>query len=173
MAQPYSDDLRCKFLEAYEADAGSLRELARQFRVSLSYGKKIRGQQKRTGQKERPAQSQHGPASRVTEAAKDRLRSWLQEQPDLTEAELRERLQASGVRVCKSRVGQVLRAMGLRRKKISPRARTRQRGQPPTPPRVHRTHPCDPAGTADFPGRKRRDHADDAALGKGRARTAD
>lgn len=117
MAQPYSDDLRCKFLEAYESGAGSLRELARQFRVSWSYGKKIRGQQKRTGQKERPAQSQHGPASRVTEAAKDRLRSWLQEQPDLTEAELRERLQASGVRVCKSRVGQVLRAMGLRRKK--------------------------------------------------------
>jgi transposase len=117
MAQPYSDDLRCKFLEAYEAGAGSLQVLARQFRVSLSYGKKIRGQQKRTGQKERPAQWQHGPVSRVTEAAKDRLRSWLQEQPDLTEAELRERLQASGVSVCKSRVGQVLRAMGLRRKK--------------------------------------------------------
>ncbi|HKM83913.1 MAG TPA: hypothetical protein VJY15_23525 [Candidatus Acidoferrum sp.] len=117
MAQPYSDDLRCKFLEAYEAGAGSLRELARQFRVSLSYGKKIRGQQKHTGQKERSPQSQHGPVSRVTEAAKDRLRSWLQEQPDLTEVELRERLQASGVSVCKSRVGQVLREMGLRRKK--------------------------------------------------------
>lgn len=117
MAQPYSDDLRCKFLEAYESGTGSLRELARQFRVSLSYGKKIRGQQRRAGQKERPAQSQHGPASRVTEAAKDRLRSWLQEQPHLTEAELRERLQASGVSVCKSRVGQVLREMGLRRKK--------------------------------------------------------
>src|ERR1035437_10234540 len=60
MAQPYSDDLRCKFLEAYESGAGSLRELARQFRVSLSYGKKIRGQQKRTGQKERPAHKVQG-----------------------------------------------------------------------------------------------------------------
>lgn len=117
MARPYSDDLRCKFLEAYEVGAGSLRELAEQFRVSLPYGKKIRGQQLRTGQKERPAQSHHGPLSRVTEAARDRLRHWLQQQPDLTEAELRERLQTTGVSVCKSRVGQLLRQMGLRRKK--------------------------------------------------------
>jgi transposase len=117
MPQPYSDDLRCKFLEAYEAGAGSLRKLAEQFRVSLQYGKKIRGQQKRSGQKERVPQSHHGPVSRVTEAAKQRLRSWLEEQPDLTEAELRERLQAGGVSISKSRVGQVLRQMGLRRKK--------------------------------------------------------
>jgi transposase len=117
MAQPYSDDLRCKFLEAYEADAGSLRELAEQFRVSLAYGKKIRVQLLRTGQKEGQPQSHHGPFSRVTEAVQEKLRSWLQQAPDLTEAELRERLQASGVSVCRSRVGQVLRQMGLRRKK--------------------------------------------------------
>ena len=117
MAQPYSDDLRCKFLEAYEADAGSLRELAEQFRVSLAYGKKIRVQLLRTGQKEGQPQSHHGPLSRVTEAVQEKLRSWLQQAPDLTEAELRERLQASGVSVCRSRVGQVLRQMGLRRKK--------------------------------------------------------
>src|ERR1035441_8702775 len=96
MAQPYSDDLRCKFLEAYESGAGSLRELARQFRVSLSYGKKIRGQQKRTGQKERPAQSQHGPASRVTEAAKakDYGRKAVRLIPSL--------LAGVGIRVCRS-----------------------------------------------------------------------
>ncbi len=117
MAQPYSDDLRCKFLEAYEAGAGSLQKLAEQFRVSVQYGKKIRGQQKRTGQKQRIPQSHHGPISRVTEAVKEGLRNWLQQQPDLTEAELRERLQGSGVNFCKSRVGQVLRQMGLRRKK--------------------------------------------------------
>jgi transposase len=55
--------------------------------------------------------------SRLTAAVRGRLRSWLQEQPDLTESELRERLQTMGVMVCKSRVGQVLREMGLRRKK--------------------------------------------------------
>src|ERR1035441_8446114 len=34
MAQPISDDLRSRILEAYEAGAGSLRALAAQFRVS-------------------------------------------------------------------------------------------------------------------------------------------
>lgn len=117
MARPYSNDLRKKFLEAYEAGAGSLSTLARQFRVSLQYAKKIRGQLKRTGLMERVAQSRHGATSRVTEAARADLRQWLAEQPDMTEAELRDRLAASGVEVSKSRVGQLLRRMGVRRKK--------------------------------------------------------
>jgi transposase len=152
MAQPYSDDLRCKFLEAYEAKAGSLSKLAEQFRVSLQWGKKIRAQQKSTGRKERTRQSRYGPVSRMTEAAKENLRGWLQEQPDLTEVELRERLQSSGIRVCQSRVGQVLRQMGLRRKKNAARARTRHPGEPATAPRVPRKSACPSAGTDDFPG---------------------
>ncbi len=117
MAQPYSDDLRCRLLEAYEAGVGGMRELAALFRVSWGYGKKIRGQQLHTGQKERPVQLRHGPASRITEEVKERLRSWLREQPDLTLAELRDRLEAMGVRVSRSLVGQVVQQMGLRRKK--------------------------------------------------------
>ena len=53
MAQPYSDDLRLKLLDAYEAGVGSLRKLAAQFHVSWGYTKKIRVQQTRTGQKKR------------------------------------------------------------------------------------------------------------------------
>ena len=34
MARAYSDDLRCKLLEAYEAGRGSLQELAKPFGVS-------------------------------------------------------------------------------------------------------------------------------------------
>lgn len=117
MAEPYSDDLRSKLLEAYEAGVGSLRELAAQFRVSWGYSKKIRAQQLRTGQKERPVQLRHGPVSQMGSAVQESLRHWLREQPDLTETELRERLAALGVRVCTSRVGQVLRQMGLRRNK--------------------------------------------------------
>src|ERR1700690_4196537 len=101
MAQPYSDDLRCKLLEAWEAGAGSLRELAAQFRVSWGYSKKIRAQQLRTGEKERPRQGRRGPVSRIGEAARESLRHWLRQQPDLTEAELGERLRATGVSVCK------------------------------------------------------------------------
>ena len=117
MAQPYSDDLRSKLLERFEAGAGSLRELAAQFRVSWGYSKKIRAHQVRTGNKARPEQFRHGPESRMTEAVRGSLRNWLREQPDLTEAELRERLAAAGIEVSKSRVGQVLRRMGLGRKK--------------------------------------------------------
>jgi transposase len=117
MPQPYSDDLRRKLLEAYEAGAGSLQKLAVQFRVSWGYAKKIRAQQLRSGRKERPVQTRHGPISRITAAVQESLREWLRPQPDLTEAELQERLRRQGVPVVQSRVGQVLRAMGLRRKK--------------------------------------------------------
>lgn len=117
MAQPYSDDLRSKLLEAYEAGAVGLRELAAQFRVSWGYSKKIRAQQLRTGRKSRPTQLRHGPVSQMSSEVQESLRGWLREQPDLTEAELREHLAGTGILVSKSRVGQVLRQMGLRRKK--------------------------------------------------------
>lgn len=117
MAKPYSDDLRCKLLEAYETGAGSLRELASQFRVSWGYSKKVRSQQVRTGSKERVAQQRHGPPSRITEAVREKLRAWLRAQPDLTENELREQLAVSGVTVSRSCVGKVLRRMGMKRKR--------------------------------------------------------
>lgn len=128
MAKAYSDDLRIKVLEAYEGRVGSLRKLAAQFRVSWGYTKKIRSQQVHSGQKQRPEQLRHGPASRISSAAQQNLREWLREQPDLTEAELRERLAGRGVQVCKSRVGQVLRQMGLGRKKSrsTPKSATRR-----------------------------------------------
>ena len=88
---------------------GTLQELTRQFRVSWGYSKKIRRQQLQTGHKERPQASRHGAVSRLSGAVRERLRHWLQEQPDLTEAELRERWQGIGVTVGQSRVGQGLR----------------------------------------------------------------
>ena len=117
MAKSLSDDLRCRILEAYERKEGSRRQLARRFGVSFEYVRKIGRQRRRSGQMERVPQSRHGRLSRFTEEVKERLRSWLREQPDLTEAELGERLAGSGVQASKSRVGQVLRQMGLRRKK--------------------------------------------------------
>lgn len=117
MALPYSDDLRCKLLDAYEAGVGSLRELAGQFRVSWGYSKKVRAHQVRTGSKERVAQLRHGPPSRMTEAVQENLRNWLSAQPDLTENELRDRLAGRGVRISKSGIGKWLRKMGMKRKK--------------------------------------------------------
>jgi len=128
MPQPYSDDLRCKLLDAYEAGAGGLQKLAGQFRVSWGYAKKIRRQQLQSGRKQRPVQQRHGPVSRMNASVQENLRDWLRQQPDLTEAELQERLRKQGVQVVPSRVGQVLRAMGLRCKKnrSTPKSATRK-----------------------------------------------
>lgn len=130
MPKAYSDDLRCKLLEEYEAESGSLQKVAVQFRVSWGFAKKIRRQELATGQRERPVQKRHGPISRIHEGMREKLRTWLGEQPDLTEAELQERLASQGVQVVKSRVGQVLRQMGLRRKKIAAGERARPRRKP-------------------------------------------
>ena len=152
MPQPYSDDLRSKLLESYEAGVGSLRELAAQFRVSWGYSKKIRAHQVRTGNKTRPEQFRHGPESCMSEAVRENLRNWLREQPDLTEAELGERLAAAGVQVSKSRVGQVLRQMGLGRKK-NRSMRSNETARPTASgARNSSKHRRDRAGEADFPG---------------------
>jgi transposase len=84
MAKPYSDDLRTRLLEAYEAGTGSLHKMAVHFRVSWGYVKKIRAQQLRTGEKKRPVQLRHGPISRMNAEVQVKLRGWLREQPDLT-----------------------------------------------------------------------------------------
>ena len=118
MPQPYSDDLRCKLLEAYEAGQGTLRELAKQFRVSWGYSKKIRAQQLRTGRKERPPQRRHGPSGRVTREVQQQLRSALRQQPDLTLAELQQRIQQrTGVELRRSWLWVWLQRLGLRHKK--------------------------------------------------------
>jgi len=103
MPQPYSDDLRCMLLEGYEAGQGTLRESAKQFRVSWGYSKKIRtresqmrfiiSQRLRIGRKERPQQKRHGPVGRVTPQVQQQLRSAVRQQPDVTLAELQQRIQ--------------------------------------------------------------------------------
>jgi|SRR5208282_5825158 len=70
MARAYSDDLRCKILQAYARGGVTLGELAERFDVSLAYTKKIHQQQLRTGQMTRVRQSRYGPLSRVTAAGR-------------------------------------------------------------------------------------------------------
>jgi transposase len=65
MPQAYSNDLRRKFLQAYDEGEGTLEELAEQFRVSLAWARKISARRFRTGEVEAPVW-RHGPVSRVT-----------------------------------------------------------------------------------------------------------
>jgi transposase len=122
MPRAYSDDLRCKLLQAYERAEIGLEQLADQFGVSYGFTKKIRRQQLHSGRMERPPQLRHGPVSRVTAQVEQQLRVELQDQPDLTLAELGQRLdETMHVRLSKSRLWVELQRLGLRRKKNTAR----------------------------------------------------
>jgi transposase len=121
MPQPFSDDLRCRILLAYEAGEGTLEELAEDFGVSYGYTKKIRQQQVRSGQMER-RQRAYGPRSPLDETRRQKLQEWVQVQPDLTLVELQEKLQQEcGLRISLPPIWRVLKELGLRYKKNSTR----------------------------------------------------
>ena len=118
MASAYSDDLRRKFYEAYQRGDGSLAVLASRFGVSLGWAEKLLRAVRQNGQVERPVGRRRGPVSKLTPKLRERLRGWIQTQPDLTLAELQLRLwEHYELEVSLSRVWTVLGEMGLYLKK--------------------------------------------------------
>jgi transposase len=118
MARAYSDDLRRKFLEAYDRGDGSLRLLAERFGVSYVWGRKISAQRRRSGQMERLPQSHHGRRSRVTSAVEAALVQLAAERSDRTLAEWVEALwRTTRERFSPQHLWRVLLKLGLRRKK--------------------------------------------------------
>jgi transposase len=129
MAGAYSNDLRRKFLQAYEKGKGTLQDLAERFEVSVGWAKKISARRTRTGQIDRPPW-RRGPKSRVTPALEEWLREQIRRQPDLTLMELQQQLQqARGLRLSIGRLWLGLQQMGLRLKKShsTPRNKTRRK----------------------------------------------
>jgi transposase len=117
MAKAYSDDLRRRFLSAYEQGEGTLEELAEHFMVSVPYGKKLRGQFLRSGQMERVEQRRGTPRKLLDEPRKQ-LRGWVVAAPDLTLDQLQLKLgQECGLGISRAQVARVLKQMGLRLKK--------------------------------------------------------
>ena len=129
MARPYANDLRRKFLQAYEQGKGTLGELAEQFGVSEGWAKKISATRTRTGQIERPPW-RRGPVSRVTVTVQEWMGEQIRKQPDLTLRELQAQLQAvQGVGLSIGRLWLALRQMGLRLKKSHSMPRNKKRRQ--------------------------------------------
>lgn len=115
--KPYSLDLRRKILQAHERGGGSQAKLAALFGVSLSFVEKLLMRLRHTGDL---AAKPHagGRPSRLDASAREQLRQWLAEQPDLTLEELADCLARHlGVRIGVSRLCQVLQELGLPRKK--------------------------------------------------------
>lgn len=130
MGQAFSDDLRRRILQTYAREDLGQKALAERFGVSYDYVKKIRKQQRRSGQVERPSQSRHGRVSRVTEAVQKQIRAEVGEQADVTLWELQARVQkASGVGLSQSLLWLWLQKLGLGRKKNRSmrKSRTRKR----------------------------------------------
>ena len=117
MAKAYGDDLRRKFLSAYDQGAETLEELAERFVVSLGWAKKISAQRKRTGQAERvPHQPGRKPHAGVE--TEKQVVAWVRAQPDLTLAELAAKLNSeASVVLSRGRVWYLVRKLGLRLKK--------------------------------------------------------
>jgi transposase len=117
MARAYSNDLRRKFLQAYDEGEDRLEELAEQFRVSLGWAKKISARRWRTAEVDAPVW-RHGPVSRVTPAIQEWIRRQIRQQPDRTLPELRAQLEESQqVRLSMGRMWLALRQLELPLKK--------------------------------------------------------
>ena len=124
MAKPYSDDLRAKFLGAYEAGGVGLEKLAAVFQVSRAWAEKIWKVRRETGGTDRPRGKPRGFPSRLTPAIRQGLSGQIGKRPNSTVNELRDWLQTEeGVAISQQRLSAVILEMGLRVKKKSARQR--------------------------------------------------
>jgi transposase len=117
MGKPLGDDLRRKLLLAYDQGEGTLDELASRFLVSVGWAKKISAARNRTGQAERvPHKPGRKPHAGIE--AQQQVRVWFAHQPDLTLAEVQQKLLGkAGISLSLPQVWKLLRKLGLRLKK--------------------------------------------------------
>jgi transposase len=111
--RPYSKDLRDRVLATIDAGEGSLREIACRFLVSLSFVARLLRRRRQTGSGA-PAPHGGGQPPALTSADLDRPRPLVQDQPDATLAELRQRL---GMDCSLMALGRALRRWKITRKK--------------------------------------------------------
>jgi transposase len=119
--KPYSMDLRQRIAAAIDHGEGSFREIARRFRVSLSFIARLLQRRRQAGTLEpRPHGGGHPPA--LDHDGQERLRELVRQHPDATLDELRQRL---GVACSRSALARALERLKLTRKKKSLHAEQR------------------------------------------------
>jgi transposase len=89
--KPYSLDLRQKIVDAYAAGGISQRQLAKNFRVTLSFVQNLLKQQRELGTITPKIRTEQTP-TKLNDEQLEILRQLATAQPDATLAELRERL---------------------------------------------------------------------------------
>ena len=108
----YSMDLRARVLAACDDGMGTA-EVAETLAVSPAWVRRVKQRRRETGEVAPRTPARHGPAP-VLESEADRLRDLNRTEPDLTPAEIRDRL---GLRVAPLTVWRTLRRLGLTFKK--------------------------------------------------------
>jgi transposase len=129
MAKALGDDLRRRILECCEEGKQTQEEIAQRFKVSVRYVGKLVAHKRRTGQAER-IPHHPGRKPKFTPPIRERLKSWLKSQPDLTLKELQKKLeQEERLRSSQFSIWTTLKKMGLRLKKSrsTPKNKTRHR----------------------------------------------
>ena len=126
MAKPYSMDLRERVLAALMAGQGR-GAVARRFEISISsVGRYIR-RFRETGTL---APDKFGGHKRHALAdEEERLRDWIKERPDMTLAEIKDRLHESGIEVGQTAISNFLRHLNLSYKKNAARSGAGTRGR--------------------------------------------
>jgi transposase len=111
--KPFSMDLRQRIAAAIDHGEGSLREIARRFRVSLSFIARLLRRRRQTGTLEpKPHGGGHPPA--LDHDGRERLRELVRQHPDATLEELRQQL---GVACSRSALARALEKLRLTRKR--------------------------------------------------------
>ena len=117
MARAYPDDLRRRILQSYDQGEGGPRPTSATLPVSLGDVKKIRRELRHMGKMER-VPHHPGRSSRFIEPVRQHLRSWQEQQSDLSLAELQEQLRCQPrLQVNVPSLQRVLGKIGLRLKK--------------------------------------------------------
>jgi transposase len=94
MKKAISMDLRERIVAAYEAEEGTREEVAKRFKVSLGLVKKLLAQKNRTGDL-RPRYRYCGRKAKLEPAHGERMKRLVAKEPDLTLAEIKQRLELS------------------------------------------------------------------------------
>jgi transposase len=127
MGAAYSEDLRRKVVDAYAQQEGSMRVLARRFKVSLGFVRDLLKRYRATGEI-KPRAYRRGVKPKVDAAGEHYLRELIRQEPALTLWALSERYECHwGIKVSKSAMDQTLRRLKITRKKTALRSTPRQR----------------------------------------------
>ena len=166
---PYSKDLRERVAAAVDHGEGSQREIARRFRVSLSFVFRLLRRRRDAGTLD-PKPHGGGPPPALGPDDQQRLAELIREQPDATLEQLRQR---GGFTCSLTTLWRALRRLRPDPQEEDPaRRRAGPARRPEEAPLVPQEGEADRARTAGLRGRDRGDHGDDPRLRLGPARRA-